>query len=109
MKVSTCIVCGERFIGESRYCSDKCRTENLRIEKRAQEILKRKPKRPKLETGLAKDNAKAREADMSYGRYKAGLVDDAEWKERLRKRFAKREDKDEKEYNTAEFLESKLD
>ena len=71
MKVSTCIVCGERFIGESQYCSEKCREENITIRKKAKEMRMAKPRKPKIKSELARINAEAREAGMSYGRYVA--------------------------------------
>lgn len=89
MKVRTCIVCGERFIGAGPYCRRECREENLRIKAHAQQILKREPKKPKIKSDLAKDNQNARKAGLSYGYYKAGQTDDSEWKKNLRERFGK--------------------
>ena len=71
MKVRICLSCGERFIGDSIYCSDRCREEHQRIKAHAQEILKRPPKKKKIKTELARINEEAREAHMSYGQYVA--------------------------------------
>lgn len=86
MSVRTCIVCGERFIGEGPYCSDKCREENLRIKRHAQEILKRKPQKKKIKSELAKINEEAREAHMSYGHYVAMCESEKERARRLAKK-----------------------
>lgn len=71
MKVRMCLSCGERYIGDSIYCSDRCKEEHQRIKAHAQEILKRPPKKKKIKTELAKINEEARQAHMSYGQYVA--------------------------------------
>ena len=71
MRVRTCLSCRERFIGESIYCSDRCKAEHQRIKAHAQEILKRSPKKKKIKSELARINEEARENHMSYGQYVA--------------------------------------
>ena len=89
MSVRICIVCGERFIGDSPYCSAKCREENLRIKEHAQKILKREPRKKKIKTELAKINQEAREAHMSYGQYVAMCESEKERARRLAKKEVK--------------------
>lgn len=71
MKVRICLSCGERYLGDSIYCSDRCREEHQRIKAHAQEILKRPPKKKKIKTELARINEEARENGMTYGQYVA--------------------------------------
>ena len=71
MKANICIVCGERFLGESPYCSEKCCKENITIRKKAKEIRMAKPRKTKIKSELARINAEAREAGMTYGAYVA--------------------------------------
>ena len=71
MKVRICLSCGERYIGDSIYCSDRCKEEHQRIKAHAQEILKRPPKKKKIKSELARINEEARENGMTYGQYVA--------------------------------------
>ena len=69
MRFRICITCGERYFGDSAYCSDRCREENMRIKAHAQEILTRKPQKKKIKSELARINEEARENGMTYGQY----------------------------------------
>ncbi len=71
MKFRICIVCGERYFGDSIYCSERCREENLRIKKHAQEILSRTPRKKNIKSELARINEEARATGMTYGHYVA--------------------------------------
>ena len=96
MKIKMCLCCGERYIGEEAYCSERCREENERIKKIAQKIKARGPQRPRIVSDLARVNEEARNAGMNYGEYEAMRNDAAhkeEWekhKEELRKKLKKR-------------------
>lgn len=71
MKVRICLSCGERYLGDSIYCSDRCKEEHQRIKAHAQEILKRPPKKKKIKSELARINEEARQNGMTYGQYVA--------------------------------------
>lgn len=86
MIVKKCPCCGERFAGESDYCSTKCREEYMGLRKKAQAIKARAPRKTKIKSDLARVNDMARKANMSYGQYVARLKCDKEREQRLRKK-----------------------
>ena len=84
MKIKKCLCCGEQYIGEESYCSEKCRKKYAHIRKKAQEIKERGPQKAKIVSELVRINEEAGNAGMSYGQYEA-IRNDAKHKEEYEK------------------------